>query len=269
MSSSSSSPKLDISQLFGLHGKTAIVTGGTGGLGTAMTAALASAGADIVSIELPNDPNSSRTAQVVKDCGQSYCKYECDMRDTKQIRSTYQRMWADGVTADIVLNCAGVQRRAEAVDFTDEDIELVLDVNVKATLVSCQEFAKKLLAEGQPGKIINIASIISFIGGKNILPYAASKGGVLQLTKALSNEWAEKGIQCNCIHPGYFRTPMTEQYSTDPKYEKFNEYVMGRVPAKRWGDPRDLSGAIIFLASPASDYMSGTSIVVDGGFMGM
>ena len=145
----------------------------------------------------------------------------------------------------------------------------VIDVNVKAVLVSCQEFAKRLLSEGRPGKVINIASIISFIGGKNITPYAASKGGVLQITKAMSNEWAERGIQCNCIHPGYFKTAMTKQYSEDPKYKDFNNYIMGRVPAKRWGMPVDLSGAIIFLASPASDYISGSSITVDGGFMGM
>lgn len=262
-------PTVDVSKLFGLDGKTAIVTGGTGGLGTAMTTALASAGADIISIELPNDSGSENTAKVVKDCGRKYTKYECDVRDSKQLRATYQQMWNDGAVADIVLNCAGVQRRAEAIDFTDEDIDLVLDVNIKASLISSQEFAKKLLSEGRPGKVINIASIISFIGGKNITPYAASKGGVMQMTKAMSNEWAEHGIQCNCIHPGYFRTPMTDQYVNDPKYKDFNNYVMSRVPAKRWGKPVDLSGAVIFLASSASDYLSGTSIVVDGGFMGM
>ncbi|KAK3697072.1 hypothetical protein LTR37_017670 [Vermiconidia calcicola] len=280
---------IDVSKLFSLAGKTAIVTGGTGGLGTAMTTALASGGADIISIELPNDPSSSNTSKIVTDLGRKYTRYECDIRDPKQLRSTYQKIWSDGRVADIVLNCAGVQRRAEAVDFTDEDIDAVIDINLKATLVSCQEFAKKNLSEGRPGKVINISSIIAYIGGKNIMPYAASKGGVLQVTKAMSNEWAEKGIQCNCIHPGkqfyfipfnemaepanaaagYFRTPMTEQYSSDPKYKDFNDYVMGRVPAKRWGLPKDLSGTVIFLASDASDYISGSSIIVDGGFMGM
>ncbi|KAK3710949.1 hypothetical protein LTR37_009970 [Vermiconidia calcicola] len=260
---------IDVSKLFSLAGKTAIITGGTGGLGTAMTTALASGGADIISIELPNDPSSSNTSKIVTDLGRKYTRYECDIRDPKQLRSTYQQIWSDGRVADIVLNCAGVQRRAEAIDFTDEDIDAVIDINLKATLVSCQEFAKKNLSEGRPGKVINISSIIAYIGGKNITPYAASKGGVLQVTKAMSNEWAEKGIQCNCIHPGYFRTPMTEQYSSDPKYKDFNDYVMGRVPAKRWGLPKDLSGTVIFLASDASDYISGSSIIVDGGFMGM
>ena len=220
-----SAPTVDVAKLFSLSGKTAIVTGGTGGLGTAMTTALASAGADIISIELPNDSGSEKTREVVTGLGRQHKKYECDMSDLKAIRAIYNRIWSDGVTADIVLNCAGVQRRAEAVDFTDEDIDAVIDVNLKAVLVSCQEFAKKLLADGRAGKIINIASIISFIGGKNITPYAGSKGGVLQITKAMSNEWAEKGIQCNCIHPGYFRTPMTDQYVTDPKYASFNDYV--------------------------------------------
>lgn len=118
-----------------------------------------------------------------------------------------------------------MQRRAAAVDFTTADIDAVIDINLKAVLVSCQEFAKPLLSSNRSGKIINIASVISFIGGKNITPYAASKGGVLQVTKALSNEWAEKGVQCNCIHPGYFRTPMTDQYVEDPKYASFNDYV--------------------------------------------
>ncbi|KAF2487493.1 hypothetical protein BDY17DRAFT_289075 [Neohortaea acidophila] len=260
---------IDVAKMFGLHGKTAIVTGGTGGLGTAMTTALASAGADIISIEIHNDPGSERTAKIVTDCGRKIRKYECDVSNLKSIRATYQKIWSDGLSADILLNCAGIQRRSDAADFTDEDIDAVIDINVKATLVSCQEFAKKLIADGRPGKIINIASIISFIGGKNITPYAASKGGVMQVTKALSNEWAEKGIQVNSIHPGYFKTALTEQYSTDPKYKDFNNYLMSRVPAKRWGDPKDLSGAVIFLASAASDYVSGSGVIVDGGFMGM
>ncbi|KAK5711345.1 hypothetical protein LTR17_018472 [Elasticomyces elasticus] len=264
-----SAPVADVGNLFSLKGKTAIVTGGTGGLGTAMTMALASGGADIVSIELPDDKGAQNLRDAIKQTGRKLSQYQCDVRTPKELRACYQKIWADGVKADILLNCAGVQRRAEAADFTDEDIDLVLDVNIKATLVSCQEFAKPLLAEGRPGKIINIASIISFIGGKNITPYAASKGGVLQVTKAFSNEWAERGIQCNCINPGYFRTPMTTQYSEDPKYKDFNDYILSRTPAKRWGEPSDLQGAVIFLASKASDYVSGTSIVVDGGFLGM
>lgn len=142
-----------------------------------------------MSIELPNDPGSENTQKVVRGCGRKISRYECNMQDLKSIRSTYQKIWADGVKADILLNCAGVQRRAEAVDFTDEDIDAVIDINLKATLVSSQEFAKKLLADGRPGKVINIASIISYIGGKNITPYAGSKGGVMQVTKAMSNEW--------------------------------------------------------------------------------
>lgn len=127
-----------------------------------------------------------------------------------------------------MLSRPGVQRRADAVDFTDEDIDFVIDINLKSTLVACQEFAKKLIADKRPGKVINISSIIGFIGGKNITPYAGSKGGVMQVTKALSNEWAEHGIQCNNIHPGYFKTPMTAQYS-EGSYILVNRIIIGIV----------------------------------------
>lgn len=150
----SANAAIDVSKLFSLEGKTAIVTGGTGGLGTAMTKALASGGADIVSIELPDDPGSAKTEEIVtKTCGRKYRKYECDIGELKAVRATYQKIWNDGVVADILLNCAGVQRRNEAVDFTDAEIDVVIDVNVKALLVSCQEFGKKLLADGRPGKV--------------------------------------------------------------------------------------------------------------------
>ncbi|KAI5363263.1 Putative short-chain dehydrogenase/reductase SDR, NAD(P)-binding domain superfamily [Septoria linicola] len=268
MSSAPAAPIVNPAELFSLAGKTAIVTGGSGGLGTAMTMALASGGADIISIELPNDAGSENLRTSIASTGRNLKQYHCDVKDSKDLRACYQKIWADGIKADILLNCAGVQRRAEAEDFTDEEIDIVLDINLKATLVSCQEFAKPLLKEGRPGKIINIASIISFIGGKNITPYAASKGGVMQLSKAFSNEWASKGINVNSIHPGYFTTPLTEQYQTDPKYKEFNDYVMMRTPMKRWGNPVDLSGAVIFLASAASDFVTGTGITIDGGWTG-
>jgi len=144
----------------------------------------------------------------------------------------------------------------------------VININLKATYIAGQEFGKKLLSLQRPGKIINIASIISYIANYNISPYAASKGAVLQTTKAFSNEWASKGIQVNCICPGYMRTALTEQYTTDPKYKDYNDYIIGRTPAGRWGNPEDLKGAVIFLASSASDFVTGTSIVVDGGILG-
>jgi 2-dehydro-3-deoxy-D-gluconate 5-dehydrogenase len=168
----------------------------------------------------------------------------------------------------------------------------VLNINLKATYIAGQEFGKKLLSLQRPGKIINIASIISYIANYNISPYAASKGAVLQTTKAFSNEWASKGIQVNCICPvstqfpfpyvsvclppcllitthikGYIKTALTAQYSTDPQYKDYNDYIIGRTPAGRWGNPEDLKGAVIFLASSASDFVTGTSIVVDGGIL--
>jgi 2-deoxy-D-gluconate 3-dehydrogenase len=149
MAPPAAAPIIDVASLFSLSGRTAIVTGGTGGLGMAMTTALASGGANIISIELPSDPGHDALASAIAQTSRSFKTYECDVRDPKSLRGIYQTMWNDGVKGDILLNCAGVQRRAEAEDFTDEDIELVLDVNLKAILISCQEFAKPLLKEGE------------------------------------------------------------------------------------------------------------------------
>jgi 2-dehydro-3-deoxy-D-gluconate 5-dehydrogenase len=205
-----------ISSLFSLEGLTAIVTGSTGGLGSAMTLALAEGGASIISIELPDDPASSTLASSISNTGRKLTKYTCDVSSSTALRETFAKIFADGHQADILLNCAGIQRRSAAEDFTDATIDEVLDVNLKATFVACQEFAKYALPRGR-GKIINVGSIISFIGGNNISAYAASKGGVLQITKAFSSEWAGRGLNVNVICPGYFKTDMTKQYSEDPK----------------------------------------------------
>lgn len=266
MSTSSPVPPA-VAELFSLTGKTAIVTGGTGGLGLAMTLALAEGGADIVSIEMPNDAGSGHLGEQVKSLGRSITAFTCDVKDSKGLRATFEAIWKSGVKADILLNCAGIQRRGHAEELDDDTIDDVFAINLKATFVACQEFAKQLISEGRPGKIINIASIISFISSTMISPYAATKGGVLQATKAFSSEWMGKGIQVNCICPGYFKTALTTQYETDPKYKGFNEYILSRSPSGRWGAPQDLRGAIIFLASKASDFVSGTSIVVDGGMI--
>jgi 2-deoxy-D-gluconate 3-dehydrogenase len=216
----STAPPL-IATLFSLEGQTAIVTGGTGGLGHAMTMALAEGGADIVSIEMPSDPNSKTTAEGVSKAGRKLTRYECDVGDSKALRATFSKIWEDGHQADILLNCAGIQRRSPAELFDDDTIDEVFNVNLKATFVACQEFAKQNLPKTQDGtrraKIINVGSIISFIGGNHIGAYAATKGGVLQTTKAFSSEWAGKGINVNVICPGYFRTEMTKQYSEDPQ----------------------------------------------------
>ncbi|KAF2396828.1 2-deoxy-D-gluconate 3-dehydrogenase [Trichodelitschia bisporula] len=256
-----------ITSLFSLEGKTAIVLGATGGLGQAMTTALAEAGANIVSVELPSDSQSEALRSNVEKAGRTHMVFHSNVGDAKSLRGAFAQIWEKGVVPDILLNCAGIQRRGKVEEITDKDLDDVLNVNLKASFIAAQEFGKELLRLNRPGKIINIASIISFIGNVDISPYAASKGGVLQFTKAFSNEWSGKGINVNCICPGYIRTPLTQQYSSDPKYKGYNEYIIGRTPIGRWGEPQDLVGAVIYLASRASDFVTGTSIVCDGGLL--
>lgn len=188
-----------IAELFSLTGKTAIVTGGTGGLGLAMTLALAEGGANIISIELPDDPQSSSLQKAVESHGRSVSAYHCNVADSKALRATFAAIWADGAKVDILLNCAGIQRRGKAEEYDDETIEAVFDINLKATFVAGQEFAKQLIKESRPGKVVNVASIISFISSTTIAPYAATKGGVMQTTKAFSSEWAVSTCVCLCF----------------------------------------------------------------------
>ncbi|KAJ9626950.1 hypothetical protein H2203_003407 [Taxawa tesnikishii (nom. ined.)] len=223
-----------VAELFSLAGKTAVVTGGTSGLGLAMAVALAEAGANVVSIQRPHRAQVSELQSKVEHAERTFTQIDL------------QGDLGKGIEADILLNCAGIQRRGKVEELEDQDIDDVFAVNLKATYVAAQEFGKRLLEKGRPGKIINIGSITCFVGGTNISPYAAAKGGVLQMTKAFSNEWASKGIQVNAICPGYFQTHLTEQYATDPKYKGFYDYVVDRTPAAKWGDPSDLRGAVIF-----------------------
>lgn len=196
-------PAMAIDKLFSLAGKTAVViTGEAGGLALAMTTALASAGADIIAIQPPHDPESAALKASVEACGRRFDRYECDLRDARVICAVYENIWFDGNTADILLHCAGAQQSTDDVGSENDRLELVLDVNIKAAVVSCQESARPLLRANRSGKIINVASFVPVMGSKHIATYAASKGAVLQVTKALSNAWAKKGIQCNCICPG-------------------------------------------------------------------
>lgn len=191
-----------VSELFSLSGKTAITTGGTGGLGLSMAIALAEAGADIVSIQIANDPRAHLLKEGIASLSRKLTVFETDVADSSALRKCFADIWAAGVHPDILLNCAGINKRAAVEDFTDEDIDAVFAINLKASFVAAQEVGKKLLELRRPGKIINIASIISFIGNYNIAAYACTKGGVLQMTKAMSNEWAKHRINVNCICPG-------------------------------------------------------------------
>ncbi|EEU33921.1 uncharacterized protein NECHADRAFT_55852 [Fusarium vanettenii 77-13-4] len=251
--------------MFALDVKTAIVTGATGGLGSAMALALAKAGAAIVSIELPDDPLSSALKEALEHIPVSLHTFRCDLRDSASLRDCYRRIWDAGIVPDILVNCAGVVRRTPCEDTCDEDIDLVLNVNVKACYVSTQEFGRRLIYQGRPGKIINISSVTSYQAGFNTSIYSTSKGAVMQMTKAFSNEWASKGIQVNSIAPDFMDTTMTSGYQADPE---IIQYLMSRVPMKRWGSPDDLQSAVLFLASPANRFVSGITLPVDGGFLG-
>ena len=248
---------------FDLSGKTAIVTGGGRGLGLGMSQALCEAGASVVMIG--SGESSLQSAGKLSEQGYKACGMKGDLSRRENIPDIFEQAvkLLDG-HLDILVNDAGVQRRNRCEDFLPEDWDTVLAVNLTAVFQMCQLAGRKMLVQGS-GKIINVASMLSFFGGFTVPAYAASKGGVAQLTKALSNECAGRGIQVNAIAPGYMATEMNEALIRD---RKRNEEILHRIPAGRWGTPSDMKGLVIFLASSASDYVSGTVIPVDGGYLG-
>ncbi|RMD40294.1 hypothetical protein DV735_g4824, partial [Chaetothyriales sp. CBS 134920] len=255
--------------LFSLEGKTALVTGGTRGIGQAMTIALAEAGADIILVQ--RDQSNKQTYEQVLKLGRKATIYEAELSDQLAVAKIVPDLVKAGHDMQILLTCAGVQRRHDAHEFPDEDWNFVLQVNLSAVWTLCRDFGAYLLAKPDPpagqsrGSIINVGSLLTFQGGFRVPAYAASKGGVGQLTKALSNEWAGKGIQVNAIAPGYIDTDMNEALMKDAKRQAS---ILERIPAGRWGRPEDFKGPIVFLASEASAYVSGECLTVDGGWMG-
>ncbi len=247
--------------MFSLKGQVALFTGASRGLGKAMAIGLAKAGAHVAVVgrSLDQDVIDQITAQGVR--GQFY---EHDLADIDGIPALVAKVKADFGKIDILVNNAGVQSRHKATEFPKKDWDYVIDVNMNAVFFMCQEVGKHLLAQGK-GKIINIASLLSFQGGITVQAYAASKGAVAQFTKALSNEWASQGVNVNCIAPGYMDTEMNTALKADATR---SSQIMARIPAGRWGKPEDMVGAAIYLASSASDYVNGTIITVDGGWMG-
>ncbi|KAJ5152525.1 gluconate 5-dehydrogenase [Penicillium capsulatum] len=255
---------LPTNQLFSLEGKTVICTGATGGIGQSLCKSLAEAGADIISIQIPNDPNAGSLSKCLTELGRKLWTFECNLTEPSSVRSTFRNIWNAGISPSVLLNCAGVNRRRPLTEVTDEDLELILSINLKATYIAAQEYAKRLLELKLPGKMINVGSVTSFRGMYNVSAYASSKGGVVQMTKSFSNELAPHNIQVNCICPGYIRTPLTKQLENDPVY---NDFILKATPAGRWGTPEDLRGACIFLASDASNFVTGSSLIVDGGMV--
>jgi 2-deoxy-D-gluconate 3-dehydrogenase len=248
---------------FRLDGAAALVTGASAGLGAAMAVALAEAGADVA--VHGNTRSPADTCARVERIGRRAAPVVGDLAD----RAVSGRLIDETVAAlgriDILVNNAGVIRRAPAAQFTDEDWDHVVEVNLTSAFRLARAAGRQMIASGHGGKIINIASVLSFQGGVTVPAYAAAKGGIAQLTKALANEWASKGINVNAIAPGYMETTNTTALREDPVR---NRQILERIPAGRWGVPGDLAGVVVFLASAAASYLHGHVLVVDGGWMG-
>lgn len=250
--------------LFGLTGKTALVTGCNKGIGMSMAIALAEAGADIVGVAASLDPQGSEIENRVRSAGRSFTGYRADLSERDALYRFIQDARAAHPRIDILVNNAGMILRKPAVEHPDEYWDKVLSVNLDAPFILAREFGKDMLEKGS-GKIIFTCSLLSFQGGILVPGYAASKGALSSLVKALANEWAARGVNVNGIVPGYIATDNTEALRQDADR---SQAILSRIPAGRWGDPDDFKGPIVFLASAASDYVHGTLLTVDGGWMG-
>ncbi len=255
---------MSILQSFDLSGKTALVTGCKRGIGRGIAEALASAGADIVGVSASLELEGSDVGQAVTAMGRGFRAYQCDFSDRAALLAFIAQLEADGVAPDILVNNAGTIRRHPAAEHPDEWWDEVIEVNLSAQFVLSREIGRQMVARGS-GKIIFTASLLTFQGGITVPGYAASKGGVGQLTKALANEWAGKGVNVNAIAPGYIATDNTQALQDDPARSKS---ILERIPAGRWGTPADFGGPAVFLASDAAAYVNGEILVVDGGWMG-
>lgn len=253
-----------MTKLFDLTGKTALVTGCKRGIGKAMAEGLASAGADIIGVSATLELQNSDVELSVRKKGRLFYAYQCDFSNRTSLYNFIERVKGEHKKVDILINNAGTIKRKPAVEHPDEYWDEVISVNQTAQFILTREFGK-LMVSRQFGKIIFIASLLTFQGGITVPGYAASKGAVGQLTKAFANEWASYGVNVNAIAPGYIETDVTSALQEDPK--RYNA-ILSRIPADRWGKPGDFIGPAIFLASQASDYMHGTVMTVDGGWMG-
>jgi 2-dehydro-3-deoxy-D-gluconate 5-dehydrogenase len=246
---------------FDLQGKNAVVTGANTGIGQAIAVALAKAGASIVGIG--RSALDETQAQVLAT-GAKFHAVHANLSTIEPVERIMNAAEEAGGRIDILVNNAGIIRRADAIDFSEADWDAVMDVNLKTVFFLSQAFARRLITEGKGGKIVNIASLLSFQGGIRIPSYTASKSGLAGLTRLLACEWAGKGINVNAIAPGYFSTNNTEALRDDPDR---NAAILSRIPAGHWGQPEELGGAAVFLASPASDYVHGVVLPVDGGWL--
>ncbi len=246
---------------FRLDGKVAIVTGASTGLGQGMSLALAEAGARIVGVDYVDMPE---TGEKVEAMGKSFLGIKGDLMSTAPIQGIVDKAVETFGRIDILVNNAGIIRREDAIHFTEKDWDDVININLKTVFFFSQAVAKQYISQGTGGKIINIASMLSFQGGIRVPSYTASKSGVMGITRLMANEWAKHNINANAIAPGYMATNNTAALRAD---EDRSAAILDRIPAGRWGLPEDLMGPIVFLASPASDYVNGYTVAVDGGWL--
>ena len=247
---------------FSLSGRSAMVTGAATGLGHALAVGLAQAGADIVAVYHRQPPEA--VVQAVQATGRRCIALQADLSNPASISTLMQQATAAMSTIDILVNNAGIIRRADFADFTSADWDDVMNVNLKSVFLLSQAVVRSMIARGQGGKIIHIASMLSFQGGIRVASYTASKHGIMGLTRLMANELAGKGINVNAIAPGYMVTDNTKALREDPKR---NTDILARIPAGRWGQPEDLAGTAVYLASKASNYLHGATIPVDGGWL--
>lgn len=249
---------------FDLTGKTALVTGCNRGIGKAMAIGLAEAGADIIGVSATLKASGSEVEGAITALGHRFTAYQCDFSDRSAVRTFADKVAADNPVIDILINNAGTIERTPAAEHPDEMWDRVIEVNLSSQFILSREIGKTMVARGS-GKIIFTASLLTFQGGITVPGYAASKGGIGQLTKALANEWAQHGVNVNAIAPGYIATDNTQALQDDAARSKS---ILERIPAGRWGNPDDFKGPAVFLASNAADYVHGTILTVDGGWMG-
>jgi len=240
----------------------AIVTGSERGLGRGMAVALAEAGADIVGVTYTAD--APETAATIAATGRKYLHIQANLLSIEPIEGIVETAVQAFGHVDILVNNAGIITRNDSVDFTEKEWDDVMNINVKSVFFMCQAVARQFIKQGKGGKIVNIASMLSFQGGIRVPSYTASKSGVKGITMLMANEWAKHGINANAIAPGYMATDNTTQLRAD---EQRNAAIVERIPAGRWGLPEDLGGAVVFLASKASDYVNGYTVAVDGGWL--
>ena len=255
---------MSILDQFNLAGKTALVTGCRRGIGRGIAEALASAGADIIGVSASLEASGSAIEKAVTAMGRKFTAHSVDFSDRRAVTDFCARLAAENITPDILINNAGTIKRKPAAEHDDDLWDEVLEVNLNAQFVISREIGRQMIARGS-GKIIFTASLLTFQGGITVPGYAASKGGIGQLTKALANEWAGKGVNVNAIAPGYIATDNTQALQND---EQRYKAILERIPAGRWGTPEDFGGPAVFLASDAANYVHGEVLVVDGGWMG-